>query len=60
MTSLSWIKVAIAVIGIAIWSFGYRQDDATIRWVGIAVLAAAALLRFYPSRPGRGGPPQSV
>ena len=56
MTNLSWIKVAIAVVGIAIWSFGYRQDDSTLRWIGIAVLAAAALLRFYRPGPGRGGP----
>lgn len=59
MTTLSWIKVAIAVLGITIWSFGYQRDDSTLRWIGIAVIAAAALLRFYKPTRRNGGPPRS-
>ena len=51
MSTLSWVKIAVAVLGITIWAFGYRYDDSTLRWIGIAVLAAAALMRFYRPRP---------
>lgn len=55
MTALPWIKILLAVAGITVWAFGYRQDDATLRWVGIALLAVAALLRFYRPRPRTNG-----
>jgi hypothetical protein len=44
------IKLAFAVAGLLVWGYGQRVDDATIRWVGIALLAAAVLLRFLPKR----------
>lgn len=51
MSALPWIKVLLAVAGITVWAFGFRQDNDTLRWVGIALLAIAALLRFYRPRP---------
>ena len=60
MSAITWIKVAVAVLGITIWAYGFRQDDAVIRWVGIAVIACAALMRFYRPRsrgPGDRPPP---
>ena len=59
MSALPWIKVITAVIGITVWAFGYSRDDSTLRWVGIALLAVAMLLRFYRPRPRSGeGPPR--
>lgn len=55
MSALPWIKVAIAVLGITVWAFGFRQDDSTIRWIGIALIGVAALLRFYRPRPRHKG-----
>jgi hypothetical protein len=36
-----------------VWAYGYRVDDPPIRWVGIAFLGVAVLLRFW----GRRRPP---
>ena len=59
MSAVPWIKVIIAVIGITVWAFGYQRDDTTLRWIGIALLGVAALLRFYRPRPRSGeGPPR--
>lgn len=51
MTTLTWVRFAVVVAGILVWAYGYRADDAMIRWVGIALLAVAVLLRFWPGRP---------
>jgi tRNA(Met) C34 N-acetyltransferase TmcA len=48
MTGMTVAKLALAAIGVIVWSYGYRVDDPSLRWVGIAFLAAAALLRFWP------------
>ena len=48
-------KIAIVVVGLATWFYGQRVDDARVRWLGIAFLAAAFLLRFVRAR----RPPQS-
>jgi hypothetical protein len=50
MTTLTWVRFAIGVVGILVWAYGYRVDDATIRWMGIALLAVAVLLRFWTRR----------
>ncbi len=50
---VTWIRFALAAAGLFIWSYGYRIDDSTIRWAGIALLVAAVLLRFWVRR----GPP---
>jgi hypothetical protein len=44
------IKLAFFVAGLLVWGYGQRVDDSIIRWVGIAFLAAAVLLRFLPKR----------
>jgi hypothetical protein len=51
MTTLTWVRFGVGVIGIVVWAYGYRADDATIRWAGIALLAMAVLLRFWGGRP---------
>jgi hypothetical protein len=48
--TLTWIRLAVAAIGLVVWAYGYQADDVTIRWVGIAFLAVAVLLRFIAPR----------
>jgi hypothetical protein len=50
MTTLIWIRLAVAAIGFVVWAYGYRVDDPMVRWIGIAFLAVAVLLRFVPSK----------
>ena len=57
MTPLTVAKIALAVFGLLVFGYGVRVDSQTIRWVGIAFVAAAALLRFL--RPRRGSAPES-
>ena len=44
------IKLGVAAVGLLVWGYGQRVDNAMIRWVGIAFLAAAVVLRFLPKR----------
>ena len=44
------MRLAIAAVGVAIWAYANRVDNVTARWVGIAMLAVAVLLRFAPVR----------
>lgn len=44
--ALTGAKLAFAVVGLLIWAYGLRTDDAAVRWLGIAFLLAAFLLRF--------------
>ena len=46
MTLLTTAKLAAATVGVMLLAWGMRADEPTIRWVGIAFLAAAFLLRF--------------
>jgi hypothetical protein len=50
MMRLTWVRFALAAIGIIVWAYGYQANDAVTRWVGIAFLAAAVVLRFAPRR----------
>lgn len=40
-------QLALLVIGLGVWAYGQRVDDAVLRWIGIAFFAAATLLRFF-------------
>ena len=52
MTRLSHLKLGLAAIGIILFGYGVRAEDTRFRWLGIAFLAAAAILRFLrPRRP---------
>jgi hypothetical protein len=44
------IRLALALIGVLVWGYGTRVDDSDLRWMGIALLAAAVALRFVPKR----------
>lgn len=45
------LKIGFAVVGLLVFGYGLRVDDGAIRWVGIAFVGLAFLLRFW--RPGR-------
>ena len=52
-------QLAFLVMGLIIWGYGQRIDDATIRLVGIAFFAVAFVLRFFKrsdTRPYRDEP----
>lgn len=55
MTPVTQAKLALAVIGVVVWGWAVRVDDARLRLIGIAFMAAAVLLRFLkPGGPRRG------
>lgn len=57
MTGLTKLKLGLAIIGLILFGYGARVDDARIRMIGIGFVAAAALMRFVkggkPSREPR-------
>ena len=50
MTTFLWIRTALALIGVAVWGWGYRTDDPQVRLAGMAILLVTLLLRFVPKR----------
>jgi hypothetical protein len=50
MTTLTRIKVVLALIGIAAFGLGARFEQPSMRWAGIGVVAVAWLLRFAGPR----------
>ena len=50
MSPYRHVKFGLAVIGLIVWIWGQRVDDANVRWIGIAFLAASVLMRFVPKR----------
>ena len=51
--SLTHAKLALAAAGLVIWGFGVQTGDSRANWLGIGMLAAAAVLRFFKPRPPR-------
>jgi hypothetical protein len=52
VNTLVRLKLALVVIGLIIWAWGYRSDDSFLRISGIVVLTMAFLLRFIRRRAG--------
>ena len=50
MSRLLQIRLALAIIGVVVWGYGLLRDEATVRLVGIVVLALSLVLRFTPKR----------
>jgi hypothetical protein len=50
MDRLTLAKVAFAFAGIGIFAVGVRSDNNVVRWVGIAFVVIAFLLRFARKR----------
>ena len=51
MDRLTLLKVACAVVGVAVFAYGVRNEDTVVRCVGIALVIVAFLLRFVKKRP---------
>lgn len=47
MTPLSTWRVTIAIAGLAVFGYGIRAENRTIRWVGIAFIVLAFVIRFF-------------
>ena len=55
MSPLVQVRLAVAIIAIVLWAYGYTVDDDRIRLGGIILLAVSLLLRFAgPRTPRRG------
>ena len=50
MNTLVRLKLGLFVIGLILWTWGYRSDDSYFRIAGIVVLLIAFLLRFVGRR----------
>ena len=44
------LKIACALAGVGIFAYGVRSEDNIVRWVGIAFVIVAFLLRFLKKR----------
>lgn len=56
MNPMVRLKLALFVIGLIVWMWGYRTDDSYFRIAGIVVLLVAFLLRFVRRRPAETEP----
>jgi hypothetical protein len=41
------IQLALLLMGLIVWGYGQRVDEPTLRLIGIALFAAATMLRFF-------------
>jgi hypothetical protein len=46
MSTLTKVKLGLTIIGLVLFAYGARVDDAKIRMFGIGFVAAASLMRF--------------
>ena len=50
MRRLTIARAVLAAIGVIVWGYGYRTEDARLRLVAIVILAVTLLLRYLPAR----------
>jgi hypothetical protein len=50
MRTLLIVRTVLALLGVAVWGWGYRVDDPQVRLAGMAILVITLLLRFVPKR----------
>ena len=51
---LTAMRFGIALVGVAVWFFGYTNDNAGVRMAALIILAIALVLRFLRRRPSGG------
>jgi hypothetical protein len=53
MDRITVAKIALALAGVGMFAYGIRSEDNLVRWVGIGLVVAAFLLRFFKTtKPG--------
>ena len=57
MSTLTRVKIALALIGLVLFGIGARLELAELRWVGIGFVAVAWVMRF--ARPRNSGESES-
>jgi hypothetical protein len=50
MDRITVLKIAFALAGVGIFAYGVRIEEPIVRWVGIAFVIGAFLLRFVKKR----------
>lgn len=50
MSTLTKVKLGLTLIGLILFAYGARMDDATIRAIGIGFVAVAWVMRFVKRR----------
>lgn len=56
MSTLTQAKIALALIGLIVFGMGVRLERSEMRWIGIAFVVVAWVLRFVRPR----NPTQSI
>ncbi len=52
MTGLTKLKLGLTIIGLILFGYGARVDDARLRLIGIGFVAAASIMRFLKPKGG--------
>ena len=47
MDRITVAKIALALAGVGMFAYGIRSEDSLVRWIGIALVVVAFLLRFF-------------
>ncbi len=50
LRQLILLRIILGAIGVAVWGYGYRTDEANIRLAGMAILLVVLLMRWIPRR----------
>ena len=57
LRQLLMLRIILGAIGVAVWGYGYRTDDPTVRLVGMTILVVVLLMRWVPKSWLRDGDP---
>lgn len=53
MNGLTQVRLAVALVAVVVWGYGYSTNDERITLAGIILLAVSLVLRFLGPRPPR-------
>ncbi len=59
MSGYTKVKLGLTLIGLILFAYGARMDEATIRAIGIGFVAVAWVMRFFNRARGTPSPPGS-
>lgn len=52
MSTVLRLKIVLVAVGLLVFAWGLRSDVTIVRWVGIAMVFVAWMLRFWRGRAG--------